>query len=93
MLVSVVITYDIEVDRARAKVSALLSMWGDRLERSVFELRIGEGDLVELLGKIGELIDVDRDAVHVFRQCARCSEHRQEYGQAMRLQDEPFWVV
>lgn len=88
-----IVTYDISDDRRRARVAALLSAWGDRIEHSVFECRIGSEDLPDLVTRIEGLIDPDDDAVHMFRQCARCDQDRVQLGQAIGLQTEPYWVL
>lgn len=88
-----IVAYDISDDRRRARVAALLSAWGDRIERSVFECRIGIDDLPDLIARLEDLIDLDDDAVHMFRQCARCDEDRVQLGQAIGMQSEPYWVL
>jgi len=88
-----IVTYDIGDDRRRARVSALLSAWGDRIERSVFECRIDADHLPDLVARVEQEIDLESDAVHFFRQCVRCDGDRVQLGQAIGLQTEPYWVL
>jgi len=91
--VSMIVTYDIGDDRRRARVSALLSAWGDRIERSVFECRIESEEVDQLVSEIDAVIHRDHDAVHFFRQCARCDADRVHLGQADGMNADPYWVL
>jgi CRISPR-associated protein Cas2 len=90
---TVVITYDISEDRRRARVAAHLQVWGDRIQRSVFVCTLDDTALTDLTGKIGEIIDPDTDAVHVFRQCAGCWTDVRVLGQATVDDDPYYWAV
>lgn len=46
-------SYDITVDRARGRVADVLLQYGDRIQESVFELCLDEGDMLELMLLVG----------------------------------------
>jgi len=89
----VVVAYDISDDGVRAKVAAVLSAWGVRIQKSVFTCTLDEEELVELVARVGELVDLRSDSVHVFHQCAACHAKASYVGQAEGFEVPRFWVV
>lgn len=93
MALTVVIAYDINEDRRRARVAATLQVWGDRIQRSVFVCTLDHAQLTDLTQRVSAMIDPDTDAVHVFRQCATCWDDVGVLGQA-NVDEEPYyWAV
>ena len=93
MIVSI-FAYDVSRDDARARVAALLSHHGVRLQRSVFQAEVSTlSDLQELVHVVTSLIDPATDTVHVFRQCETCWAARREHGQAPPPTDVAYWIV
>lgn len=93
MAMTIVAAYDISHDQRRAKVAALLQVWGDRIQYSLFLLSIPDEDLTELVGKVEALINPKEDSFHVFRQCATCWESHDVRGQADTPTKELCWTV
>lgn len=90
----VVIAYDVSNDQARAKLVALLSSHGNRIQRSVFLCLLEQDDLDAVLLRSGELLDLDKDTLHVFRQCGNCHGDMVLMGQAgSGGMGDPFWIV
>lgn len=89
----VVVAYDISHDRARARVAAVLSMWGDRLQRSVFACTLDGDELTALIDRLRTLVDPGKDVIQVFRQCATCDDARTDIGQAHLPSDDPYWIL
>ena len=89
----VVVAYDIGDDSRRARVAAALSMWGDRIQQSVFECQLDPKELEEVLDRARRLIDPTRDVFQVFRQCASCRAERVDLGQAGGFEPDPYWIV
>ncbi len=77
----------------RSRVAALVSAWGDRIQRSVYSLLLDVDDLDDLLSRIEELINLDRDAVHVFVQCQACDAKLRNIGQATVPTPDPYWIL
>ena len=93
MALTHVIAYDISDDRRRARVSAVLQAYGDRVQRSVFVCDLEAELLSEVRGRVSEIINPETDSVYVFRQCAACWEAVGVHGQAT-VADEPlYWAV
>ena len=49
--------YDVAVDNRRKQVATFLRRYGPRLQDSVFELRLGPDDLVDVRRYIGPLLE------------------------------------
>ena len=93
MALKVVIAYDISNDNTRAQVAAMISSWGDRIQRSVYKCLLSSDELEELLGRIDRVINHGSDTVHVFHQCATCTDHAHYLGQAHQTSPEPYWIL
>jgi CRISPR-associated protein Cas2 len=88
-----VIAYDISDDRRRARVAAVLQAYGDRVQRSVFVVTVGEDMLREARDRISQIINPQTDSVYIFRQCAACWETVGIYGQATVSRETLYWAV
>ncbi len=93
MALTVVLAYDISDNNARARVAAAVSTWGDRVQRSVYQLTLTNDDLDGLLKRIEQLINVNRDAVNIFIQCSTCDSKARHVGQAALPTPEPYWIL
>jgi CRISPR-associated protein Cas2 len=75
-----VIAYDIEDDRARTRIAALLAGYGTRVQKSVFECNL-EAEALERLTRLlsEELAGAPGGGIRIYRLCADC------YGASMGL--------
>lgn len=78
-----VAAYDIADNRIRRSVSKLLLRWGDRVQKSVFELRLDEGEIDDVLRLVGSRLGRDDD----FDLFPVDERHR---GSRLSWQDEPY---
>lgn len=90
---TVVAAYDISQDDRRARVAALLQSWGDRIQKSVYVLRMPDDELIELQERAGSMIDPDTDGLVFLRQCKDCWQSRVEIGQMAVETPELAWIV
>lgn len=93
MALTVVITYDISDNGARAKCAAMLQAVGDRVQRSVYACVMEEEKLAELMQRISALIDLEEDRVDVYRQCRTCWEDGMAIGLVAPRTITPYWAV
>jgi CRISPR-associated protein Cas2 len=89
----VVFAYDVSDDRLRSKVAALLAPHGVRLQRSVFECDLDGATLPELIRRVSDEIDHDRDVFEMFPQCSACRQSQEHLGQTRRELDKLYWIV
>ncbi len=88
-----VVAYDIASDDARAKSSAVLAGWGDRIQKSVYQCQVDSDEFEEIVERIEALIDPSTDVVQFFRLCAHCSDAQLGLGQSATLAADPYWIV
>lgn len=62
----VVVAYDIEDDRRRARIARLLEGYGERVQYSVFECELEERHLQRLVRSLQRLLEPG-DAVRIYR--------------------------
>lgn len=89
----VIAAYDITHDARRARLAALLQSVGDRLQKSVFALQVGEQELTEIKVRTRAIVDPDVDSVFFVSQCAPCWEGLHCIGQAAPPTAVLYWAV
>ncbi len=67
-----VVAYDISDDRRRLRTANVLLDYGFRVQKSVFEARLTDAQLEALLSRLRGTVDLDEDAVRLYRLCAAC---------------------
>ncbi len=90
---NVVIAYDVGDDQRRAKLSAVLSAYGSRIQKSVFACLVDDKSLDLIRERIDHLIDHDHDVVHILFECSGCSDRQLRFGQAHQPLKELWWIV
>jgi CRISPR-associated protein Cas2 len=90
---TVLVCYDISADGTRSRVAAVLQMWGDRIQRSVFLCTLDADDLGGLVTRLRGMIDHRTDAVHVVPLCGTCWDGITVLGQATVDPDVLYWAV
>ena len=66
------ITYDIEDDKKRKKISDELEAYGYRVNYSVFECELNQTKLKKLIEKLEELVDRKYDSLRFYHICENC---------------------
>lgn len=74
------ITYDIENDKKRKKVSDELETYGYRVNFSVFECELNQTKLKKLKSKLDELINKKTDSIRFYHICENCTPKSFELG-------------
>ena len=67
------ITYDIEDDKRRKKISDLLEGYGVRVNYSVFEFYLSQKELNEIVNEAKKILNKKRDSFRVYRVCENCT--------------------
>jgi CRISPR-associated protein Cas2 len=88
------ITYDIADDRRREDVATLLSGYGPRVQLSVFECDVrSRREVVDLRGKLRDLIDAVEDQVRIYPLDERAARDRVVLGARVIEERQDFWIV
>lgn len=93
MALTLVAAYDIREDDRRARVAAYLQSWGNRVQRSVYLLRVPEDELDEVMARADAMIAPETDGLIFLRQCRSCWEDRHEHGQLAADAPDVAWIV
>ena len=67
----VVISYDISDDKRRDAAAERLLGWGERVQESVFECWLTEGELRRLIRQLEAMIDERTDRLRCYRLCRK----------------------
>lgn len=88
-----IISYDIVADKRRTKVMKLLKGYGTRVQYSVFECVLSEGELARLGRELRELIDLDTDSVRCYRLDADAVQRIAIFGIGRVTTEPTHWMV
>lgn len=69
-----IISYDIEKDKQRNKVAKMLKGYGERVQKSVFEIYVIPPKIERLEKKLLSLIDPESDSIRWYELCSNCKE-------------------
>ncbi|MCL0065608.1 CRISPR-associated endonuclease Cas2 [Dehalococcoidia bacterium] len=87
-----VISYDISDDRKRNKVANILEDYGKRVQYSVFECRLDEKTLAELIDKLKPFPERN-DSIRVYQICEACLKRVILLGKGKIAEEPRFFVV
>lgn len=88
------VVYDICDPKRLNRVAKILKDYGERVQKSKFELELGEPALRELMRRVGEEIDPAEDGVKYIPLCERCEAQVEVIGQGRFIDpDEEFYVL
>lgn len=88
-----VVSYDIVDDRRRLRLAKVLTNYGHRVQKSVFECELDNGRYLALKKKVDRLIDHEEDSVRYYSICGRCRRNIEVSGWgAVREEDEVIIV-
>ncbi|GHV28309.1 CRISPR-associated endoribonuclease Cas2 [Synergistales bacterium] len=87
------ISYDITNNKKRTRAAKILEGNARRVQYSVFETFLAEGELSELISKILPFVSSEEgDSLLVYRLCGNCSEHRNAWGSSVIDWEEPVII-
>ncbi|MCM8771962.1 MAG: CRISPR-associated endonuclease Cas2 [Candidatus Omnitrophica bacterium] len=89
----VVISYDIQDDKKRHKVSQILENYGTRVQYSVFECLINDEQLKKIKEKIKEIIDKENDSIRFYIICEGCLKKIEIVGIGEVTRDLEFYII
>jgi CRISPR-associated protein Cas2 len=87
------ISYDIPDDRRRLRVAKVLKDFGDRVQLSVFEVRVEKDQLERLKKRVTEVLNTEEDGFRIYPLCASCAEGIEILGQGKVTEDPDIIVI
>jgi CRISPR-associated protein Cas2 len=83
------ICYDITSNKRRYRLDKLLAGFGERIQLSIYECRLTQGEVQQLVAQMKGLI-ADEDNILVYPNCHWCCEKRLAQGDAALLPQTDF---
>lgn len=74
------VCYDVSSNRKRRQVVKVLEGFGQRVQKSVFECRIGEKQFVELKERLSKIQLPEGDLVRYYCLCRACQKRIEFHG-------------
>ncbi len=88
-----VVCYDISDDARRSRVSAALLDFGTRVQESVFVAHLDDELAERMRERLGRLVDVYQDKVHIFVLCAACDARTSVIGEGEIVRDPEWYII
>ncbi len=87
-----VAVYDVSSNSRRTRLAKHLLDYGDRVQKSVFDLRLSERELQHVLAKSGKIIGAE-DRLRVYMLCAACAERIVSLGPPLPEEEAKCIIV
>ncbi len=87
------ISYDVSDDKRRYRVVEALKDFAHRVQYSVFECDLEEGELRELLGRVERAMEAREDSCRVYRLCAACAGEVVVLGKGKRWEEPKVLIL
>ncbi len=87
------ICYDISDDDARGRVEDILLVYGERVQRSVFECYLRSGEFAELRHRLAAEIDPATDSLRYYPLCSWCETRVKWQGEGRAPEDPDLYLV
>lgn len=88
-----VITYDIISNKSRVKIAQCLDSYGQRVQKSVFEVLISKQLHNRMVRELTSLIDASVDRISIYPQCGSCDARRVDLGLAPSKPTQEGWII
>ncbi len=89
----VLVSYDIVDDRRRNRAAKALKAFGDRVQRSVFEMNLDRAEFDKMLKKLRPHIDEKEDSARIYRICEDCKSTISIIGYGTVTEDPDLVIV
>ncbi len=76
----ILVSYDVPSDRRRTRLAKALEDFGERVQWSVFECRLDEGQVERMRQRVAREIAPAEDSVRIYRFCLDCGEKLEILG-------------
>lgn len=90
---NMIVAYDIASPRRIAKVAKILSDYGVRVQKSIFEVTVSDAIFAEMRVRVEDVIVAEYDGVKYFPVCEKCAGTVEIIGQGLYTDpDKEFYV-
>jgi len=93
-----IVTYDVETvtsagQRRLRRVARICEGYGQRVQKSVFEVDCNRGDYLMLRTALLETIDHDRDNLRIYTVPENAAAKTEQFGRGMVLERDDPWIL
>ncbi len=88
----ILISYDLENDRSRARLAKLLQDFGPRVQKSVFEADVQPKEFERLCAKLAKFPLGKEDSIRLYQLCRDCGQKVRIWGVGRVTQDAKFYI-
>ncbi len=90
---NMIVAYDIADPRRLAKIAKIMSDYGSRVQKSIFELSVKGRVFEEMRRQVEETIIPEEDGVKYFPVCEKCAGTVEIIGQGIFLDpDQEYYI-
>ena len=90
---NMIVAYDIADPKRLTRVARIVSDYGVRVQKSIFEVMVGDRVFEEMKARIEKVIVPEEDGVKYFPLCEKCAGTVEIIGQGMFTDpDEEFYI-
>lgn len=81
------VLYDIREERRLVKIAKIMASYGQRVQKSVFEVYAPKAVVMDLKYRVEQVIDMDEDFILLFEVCERDWQKRQFFGKNLEKEE------
>jgi len=90
---NMIVAYDIADERRLVKIARIVSDYGVRVQKSIFEVTADNTILKEMKSRVEDVIVQEEDGVKYYPLCDKCSETVEIIGQGLFTDpDEEYYI-
>ncbi|MBN2568607.1 MAG: CRISPR-associated endonuclease Cas2 [Deltaproteobacteria bacterium] len=90
---NMIVAYDIADERRLAKVAKIISDYGVRVQKSIFEVTAPDKIFAEMKSRVEDVLVWEKDGVKYYPLCRKCAETAEIIGQGMFIDpDEEYYI-
>lgn len=90
---NMIVAYDIADPRRLAKIAKIMKDYGNRVQKSIFEVSARGGVFNELRRRVEETIVPEEDGVKYFPVCQKCSGTVEIIGQGIFIDPDQEYTI
>jgi CRISPR-associated protein Cas2 len=89
----ILVSYDIVDNRQRLRLAKVLTDYGQRVQKSVFECQLDDRQYLKMRKAIDKLVDPENDSVRYYFLCGACRRNVEVSGWGAVREEEEIIVV
>ena len=87
------VSYDISDDKRRTRLAKTIKDFGDRVQYSVFECNLDSNLRDEMIARIENIIDQEKDSVRIYGLCGSCERVIRIIGTGEVTKDPEVYIL